>query len=105
YISDDWLAKWPVPHPLLRPLHRMRNAPGRATRLAGAALSAALGWTGWAPSEPPALDRLVYCSETVRRLSPGRTWGAASEEVVPWGLAGMGRPPQPPAGHFRDEGP
>src|SRR5262249_28538074 len=48
----------------------------------------------------PPIDRFIYCSESIRRLSFGKT-AAAREEVVPWGLAGVAQMPQPPPGHFK----
>ncbi len=105
YVSDDWLALWPAVNPLLRPLDRLRQSPRRVLRLACSLLAAALGWTGWVPSGPLSIDRFFWCSDHIRRLSLGKIWGAKSQEVVPWGLAGVERLPEPPPGHFHGGAP
>jgi glycosyltransferase involved in cell wall biosynthesis len=107
YLSDDWLARWPVVHPLLRPLDRMKQAPRVWKRGVGKALSTMLGWTGWAPPGRPRIDRFRYCSDHLRRLTL-RALGPTLEgehDVVPWGLAGLEQLPQPSRAHFRDQAP
>jgi glycosyltransferase involved in cell wall biosynthesis len=100
YVSDDWLVRWPAPQPLLRPLDRLQRSRRPLVRQTGRALAAALAWTGWAPPGLPAIDRFIFCSDCLRRLSRDRI-GGARQDVVPWGLAGLERlTPAPPA-HFR----
>jgi glycosyltransferase involved in cell wall biosynthesis len=103
YVSDDWPAIWPAPHPLLRPLDRLRRSPRLLSRVTGGALSALLA--AWAPTGPPPVDRYVWCSASLRRRCLGAVDRSADGPVVPWGLAGMERLPQPPPGHFRGAAP
>jgi glycosyltransferase involved in cell wall biosynthesis len=107
YISDDWLARWPVVHPLLRPLHRLKQAPRAWRRGVGKALSTVLSWTGWAPAGLPRVDRFRYCSDHLRRLSLGALAPTPEGEhdVVPWGLAGVAGLAQPSPAHFHDPAP
>src|SRR5262249_44959567 len=107
YLSDDWLAPWPIVHPLLPPLPPLKQARGAWKRSVGKALSTMLSWTGWAPAGLPRIDRFRYCSDHLRRLTLGAL-GPTSEgehDVIPWGLAGVEQLPQPSPDYFRDPAP
>jgi glycosyltransferase involved in cell wall biosynthesis len=105
YVSDDWLVEWPAANPLQRSLWRLRRAGHPALRVAGHVATRVAAWLGWAPSGLPHIDRFYYCSDYVRRLSLRQAWGAASHEVVPWGLADAANLPAPATGHFHGDAP
>ena len=105
YVSDDWLADWPAANPWLRGLARLRGAGNPVLRLLGKITAATLAWVSGAPSDLPRIDRFFYCSEYVRRLSLPQAWGAAGQEVVPWGLAAAEKLPAPAPDHFDGDAP
>ena len=68
YVSDSWMADWPIAHPLYRLL------PAR-----------------FFVSRPPRSDQDFYCSQYLFQASGGR----AQDRVVPWGMTDIPAAPLP----------
>jgi glycosyltransferase involved in cell wall biosynthesis len=77
YVSDSWLADWPIAHPLYRLL------PAR-----------------FFASRRPRADSDLYCSQYLYNASCGRI----QDRVVPWGMADISAAPLP-LHHFQSPTP
>jgi glycosyltransferase involved in cell wall biosynthesis len=116
YVSDHWLATWPVEHPVGAGLVKLRSAPDWTRRAAGVLLRRA----GLAPQQRPQVDCFFYCSDFIRRISQhnaalppaafrlaskkGGATGGAIGRVAPWGISGVRRHAAPPD-HFQGRRP
>jgi len=78
----------------------MRQAPGRLGRILGRGFGYLLNLIGWRPQPLPLIDRYLYCSDFIRRISQVNCTGVARQEVIHWGLPGADRLPALPSNHF-----
>lgn len=100
YVSDHWLASWPVGHPV-------GAGVIKGQRLLNARLQALVQrpeeWVrgmGWLPERTPRVDRYFYCSAFIKRLSQPHVDPHADQHIAHWGVAGI-REHSIHVGHFQ----
>lgn len=104
YVSDHWLANWPIGHPVGAGLIKCRRLLARGLQGAVWTLERLLRGLGWAPGATPPVDRYFYCSAFIQRLSRGNAGNAADHRIAHWGIANV-RAHGVPAAHFQDDEP
>jgi glycosyltransferase involved in cell wall biosynthesis len=105
YVSDHWLAGWPGPNPLWPVLSIFRQSPSRGVRLMARVAAKLLTKVGLVPNPLPLIDRYLYCSDFIRRISRENSVGIAEHTVVHWGLPSPERLPVVPPERFQEDGP
>ncbi len=87
YVSDHWLASWPIGHPVGAGLIKCQRLLSRGMQGAVQTLEQLLRWLGWAPGSTPPVDRYFYCSDFIRRISRRNAGAATNNQVAHWGVA------------------
>jgi glycogen synthase len=100
YVSDHWLAAWPIGHPVGAGLIKCQRLLTREMQPLVRTLEQPLHWLGWAPGSTPPVDRYFYCSEFIRRISRSNAAAATDNEVAYWGVANVSTHGVP-AKHFQ----
>lgn len=99
YVSDHWLAGWPVGHPVGAGLMKCQRLLPGSLQGTLRILEQLLQQMGWAPAAIPPVDRYFFCSAFIQRISCPNA-GAADRHIAPWGVAAIGDYAVP-AEHFQ----
>src|SRR5581483_4997350 len=90
YVSDHWLAGWPIGHPVGAGLIKSRRLLADVLHPTVRALERLLRRLGWAPAPVPPVDRYFFCSAFIQQLSDANAGAAAHQHVAHWGVADVG---------------
>ncbi len=100
YVSDHWLANWPIGHPVGAGLIKCRRLLTRGMHGAARTLERLVRRMGWAPGPTPPVDRYFYCSDFIQGISRPNAGAAAEHHIAHWGVADV-RNHSVPAEHFQ----
>jgi glycosyltransferase involved in cell wall biosynthesis len=104
YVSDHWLAGWPIGHPVGAGLMKCRRLLADGMHPTVRTLEHFLRRLGWAPAPVPPVDRYYFCSAFIQQLSNANASAAAHKHVTHWGVSNI-RDHAVPADHFDTHNP